>query len=185
MAAEPAKRPVASPARVDMFTPVTKSPPIKSPEQKRIKVGPEEEVETPSPSPETCSMGASPEVKTPREDLSASFDASAAVDKTPVSANSSRVKDIMVSCTDCFIFLGWRWFPKSCRIVVDVSIYTHMYTQIYIYIYPYIFISCIYRYDICIYTYTYMYIHIYIYKYVNIYSIDLVPFKFHVPCLQN
>ena len=107
MAAEPAKRPVASPARVDMFTPVTKSPPIKSPEQKRIKVGPEEEVETPSPSPETCSMGASPEVKTPREDLSASFDASAAVDKTPVSANSSRVKDIMVSCTNCFIFLGW------------------------------------------------------------------------------
>ena len=165
MAAEPAKRPVASPARVDMFTPVTKSPPIKSPEQKRIKVGPEEEVETPSPSPETCSMGASPEVKTPREDLSASFDASVAVDKTPVSANSSRVKDIMVSCTDCFIFLGWRWFPKSCRIVVDVSIYTHMYTQIYIYIYIHIYLYHVFI-DM-IYVYIHIHICIYIYIYIN------------------
>lgn len=125
MAAEPAKRPVASPARVDLFTPNTKSPPIKSPDQKKIKVGPEEEVETPSPSPTTCSMGASPEVKTPRENLTASFDASANVEKTPVSAKSFMVQEVMVSCTYCFIFLVCWWVPVSYKILI---IYIYRYT---------------------------------------------------------
>ena len=75
----PAKRPVASPAISKVATPTISvlSPPIKSPDTKRIRVGNEPDAEPVSPEDDdTCISMASPEsVGSTKKDLSPVFDA--------------------------------------------------------------------------------------------------------------
>lgn len=85
-AAGPAKRPVASPAVSKTGVPAL-SPPIKSPDTKKQRVGNEPEGEPPSPEGESASIMASPaspdSVGSTRKDLSPALEAAADSPKTP------------------------------------------------------------------------------------------------------
>ena len=111
--AAPVKRPVASPAASKTLPPVV-SPPIKSPDAKKVRLATSEPDEEEDPTPNTLCDSPTPMASSPPgekgtpvtpRDLTPEFDAMlAAVDKTPVSAQ--RVQEVMVfwSCLIRFLF---------------------------------------------------------------------------------
>lgn len=110
--AAPVKRPVASPAASKTLPPVV-SPPIKSPDTKKVRLATDEPDEEEDPTPETLCDSPTPMASTPPgekgtpvtpRDLTPEFDAMLnAVEKTPVSAQ--RVQEVMVSWSCLIIFI--------------------------------------------------------------------------------
>ena len=104
VASGPAKRPVASPLAGKVFmTPKVSSPPIKSPDQKRPRVDPEEVPEDPPMATpgETMSdhSSLSPEPESPcRKDLTPDFNDAADTHAPVGSVNDGRVISMMVAC---------------------------------------------------------------------------------------
>lgn len=99
------KRPVPSPARRAM-TAVTTSPQLKSPDQKKQRIEPEEEV-PPTPAAattpqnsafgDTMSQASDEHSPIKPESLKETFDAVADVEKTPISKDSP-LSQLLVSC---------------------------------------------------------------------------------------
>lgn len=100
------KRPVPSPARRAVTAVTATSPPLKSPDQKKQRVEPEEEV-PPTPAAATTpqnsvygdAMSQASDEHSPikPESLKETFDAVADVEKTPVSKDSP-LSQLLVSC---------------------------------------------------------------------------------------
>ena len=88
----PAKRPVASPATSKVTTPVVSvlSPPIKSPETKKMRVGHEPDEEPVTPEDDSCTSMASPEsVGSTRKDLSPALEDAVDAPETPPTMRAS------------------------------------------------------------------------------------------------